>query len=691
MPPKRSTRAAAATTTTKSTTAQTRTTRADATTTHPAVGGASTTSTTTTTTTTKRAAAPSRKMKAPTSAGPQQLDGAADDDDGDADNNTETSNGGGDNNSGEDSDTLGISTRPARLFRRADRVSTTTAEDYVMTGALAEGDGAARKNNRNVRTRGRMRGGVTKQRTAAKDPEQAKALEALRKRREEAMGGGDRAAAPAAGATAGAAAAKQADAEREEEEDTERGRRQEVPGTASRVRRASSSHWNNTMPGSAVKAQGTPATERSVLALTKFKKRRRQGSLLRMMQQSDAEDTGGDDSMDDSAATLDYSLGDFEPDHEGTPLNLGRAGSMAAALPGSEPRTSSSRKRKLAERDEMMEISTVQVPRSSPPVMEDQVVADGEETSSEHLYSEVSEAQQMVVDTQPEPQEDEEVATSKAAMETAAPHRSTSPLSSIPAEPEPEEAPAKRPRRAAARTTKSTGRTARKASTVDPEDHAADPLSSSELESDTATETPVSMRTSRKKTNSRKPKVLSLSTATLQSLLPRRRKKFATRSAKTATVGTFEIPSSSEAEEEEVEVESDEDELQRPPAATKGRGRKKATARTSDSTVRSKKQPNITAAAVAAKDKPGKKRLSRTYGRRSSDKENQDGDASMYVRSGGESDGDDDGVVETREMREKTKSKELEAAARKFKEIDEWEMEFESVDMGGASASSPWR
>ncbi|KAF9632205.1 hypothetical protein BFW01_g3067 [Lasiodiplodia theobromae] len=631
-------------------------------------------------------------MKAPTSAGPQQLDGAADDND-DADNNTETSNGGGDNNSGEDSDTLGISTRPARLFRRADRVSTTTAEDYVMTGALAEGDGgAARKNNnRNVRTRGRMRGGVTKQRTAAKDPEQAKALEALRKRREEAMGGGDRAAAAAAAPAAGATAGAAADTEREEE-DTERGRRQEVPGTASRVRRASSSHWNNTMPGSAVKAQGTPATERSVLALTKFKKRRRQGSLLRMMQQSDAEDTGGDDSMDDSAATLDYSLGDFEPDHEGTPLNLGRAGSMAAALPGSEPRTSSSRKRKLAERDEMMEISTVQVPRSSPPVMEDQLVADGEETSSEHLYSEVSEAQQMVVDTQPEPREDEEATTNKAAIETAAPHRSTSPLSSIPAELEPEEAPAKRPRRAAARTTKSTGRTARRASTVDPEDHAADPLSSSELESDTATETPVSKRTSRKKTNSRKPKVLSLSTATLQSLLPRRRKKLATRSAKTATVGTFEIPSSSEAEEEEVEVESDdEDELQRPPAATKGRGRKKVTARTSDSTVRSKKQPNATAAAAAAKDKPGKKRLSRTYGRRSSDKENQDADASMYVRSGGESDGDDDGVVETREMREKMKSKELEAAARKFKEIDEWEMEFESVDMGGASASSPWR
>ncbi|KAL0261995.1 hypothetical protein SLS55_003430 [Diplodia seriata] len=649
-----------------------------------------------TATTTSKTAAPSRKTKkAPTSAAPpQQLDGAADDDD------IETSNGSAsaDHDSGAgDSDTLAISNRPARLFRRANRDiaagndGNSKAEDYVMTGALGEGDVAGahvaamqkKGGGRNVRTRGRMRaagaGGVTRQRTAARDPEQARALEALRRRREEAMGGG-------------AVAVEPAPVVEREEEDKERGRKQEVPGTASRVRRASSSHWSNAIPGSAVKAQGTPAAERSVLALTKFQKRRRQGSLLRMMQQSDVEDNTDGDSgdIDDSAATLDYSLGDFEPDHESTPLNLGRKGSIAAALPGSDPRTSSSRKRKLAEREETEEISMVQVPRSSPPPdAEDQEIADGEETSSEHLYSEASELPEAIADTQPEAGE---AAASKTATESIAPPRSTSPLSSLPAEPEPEEMPAKRPRRAAARPAKSYSRTSQRVSNVDAEDHGADPLSTSELESDTATETPVRTRTSRKKPNTRKVKALPLSTATLQSLLPRRRKKPATRAAKIAAGGTFEIPSSSDAEEEEIEQESaDEDELQRPPAAAKrGRGRKNVAAKASDSTVRANKKQSAT-----AKEK-NKKRLSRTYGRRSSDKENQDAaDTSMYVRSGGESDGDEDDndVVETSEMREMKRSKELEAAARKFKEVDDWEMEFESVDMGGggASASSPWR
>ncbi|KAL1640705.1 hypothetical protein SLS58_006719 [Diplodia intermedia] len=670
MPPKRSTRAAAAAT--KPAT-QTRTTRAGPSA-APSPAAKAAVAAARTATTTSKTAAPSRKTKkAPTSAAPrQQLDGAADDDD------IETSNGSGsaNNDSGaDDSDTLAISNRPARLFRRANRDTAagndgiSKAEDYVMTGALGEGDVAGahvaamqkKGGGRNVRTRGRMRGagagGVTKQRTAARDPEQARALEALRRRREEAMGG--------------AVAAEPAAAVEREEEDKERGRKQEVPGTASR---------------------GTPAAERSVLALTKFQKRRRQGSLLRMMQQSDVEDNTDGDSgdVDDSAATLDYSLGDFEPDHESTPLNLGRKGSIAAALPGSDPRTSSSRKRKLAEREETEEISMVQVPRSSPPpAAEDQEVVDGEETSSEHLYSEASELPEAIADTQPEA---EEAAANKTLTESIAPPRSTSPLSSLPAEPEPEEVPAKRPRRAAARPATSYSRTSQRVSNVDAEDHGADPLSTSELESDTATETPARTRTSRKKPNTRKVKALPLSTATLQSLLPRRRKKPTTRAAKIAAGGTFEIPSSSDAEEEEIEQESaDEDELQRPPAAAKrGRGRKNVAGKASDSTVRASKKQS-----AAAKEK-NKKRLSRTYGRRSSDKENQDAaDTSMYVRSGGESDGDDDDndVVETSEMREMKRSKELEAAARKFKEVDDWEMEFESVDMGGggASASSPWR
>ncbi|KAF4303019.1 hypothetical protein GTA08_BOTSDO08643 [Botryosphaeria dothidea] len=642
MPPKRSTRAAAAAAATRSTAATstaTRTTAPDAAAPPSAAASAS------------KTVLAHRRTKPLARTTRPHTDGANDDEDA--------------SDSGNDSDALAISSRPARLFRNRNREQQTRPEEYVMTGGLGEARG------------GRV--ARTKKKKVGAGKEQAQALEGLRRRREEAMKGN---------------AAVEDDAEKEkapEDAGDARGRRREsslppVPGTASRVRRASSSHWN--APPSAVKAQGTPAAgETSVLALSMFKRRKRQPSLLRMMQQSDVED-GGDGSEEDSALTLDYSLGDFEPDHESTPLNL-KKGSTAL---GSEPRTSSSRKRKLAER----ETEEVQVPRSSPPVEEQGEPSRVRATSSEHLYSEASDLPQVVADTQPEPEEEEaEGDTAATAVVVSDTRSSTSILSSVIAEPEPEpeEAPAKRPRRSVRESVTYSGRSTRQKAKNIEEDHTADPLSS-DSDSDTATDTPVRTRITRKKAPARKMKAMSLSTATLQSLLPRRRKKLAPRTAK-AAANTFEIPSSDVEDEEEVaeEESADEDELHStPPPTTKRKGRKTASAapKASDSTVRGKK---IAGAALPEKGKG--KRLSRTYGRNqrmSSDKENQDGNASIYVDNGGEeSDGDED-VVETSEMREAAiKSKELDAAARKFREVDEWEMEFESVDMGGASASSPWR
>lgn len=642
MPPKRSTRAAAAAAATRSTAATstaTRTTAPDAAAPPSAAASAS------------KTVLAHRRTKPLARTTRPHTDGANDDEDA--------------SDSGNDSDALAISSRPARLFRNRNREQQTRPEEYVMTGGLGEARG------------GRV--ARTKKKKVGAGKEQAQALEGLRRRREEAMKGN---------------AAVEDDAEKEkapEDAGDARGRRREsslppVPGTASRVRRASSSHWN--APPSAVKAQGTPAAgETSVLALSMFKRRKRQPSLLRMMQQSDVED-GGDGSEEDSALTLDYSLGDFEPDHESTPLNL-KKGSTAL---GSEPRTSSSRKRKLAER----ETEEVQVPRSSPPVEEQGEPSRVRATSSEHLYSEASDLPQVVADTQPEPEEEEaEGDTAATAVVVSDTRSSTSILSSVIAEPEPEpeEAPAKRPRRSVRESVTYSGRSTRQKAKNIEEDHTADPLSS-DSDSDTATDTPVRTRITRKKAPARKMKAMSLSTATLQSLLPRRRKKLAPRTAK-AAANTFEIPSSDVEDEEEVaeEESADEDELHStPPPTTKRKGRKTASAapKASDSTVRGKK---IAGAALPEKGKG--KRLSRTYGRNqrmSSDKENQDGNASIYVDNGGEESDSDEDVVETSEMREAAiKSKELDAAARKFREVDEWEMEFESVDMGGASASSPWR
>lgn len=79
------------------------------------------------------------------------------------------------------------------------------------------------------------------------------------------------------------------------------------------------------------------------------------------------------------------------------------------------------------------------------------------------------------------------------------------------------------------------------------------------------------------------------------------------------------------------------------------------------------------------------KGVTRTYGNRrvvSSDKENE----STFIYH--ELSEEDDEPTEV--TINHAKSAELAAAAKKFAEVDQWEMEFESVDIGGES-SSPWR
>ena len=76
----------------------------------------------------------------------------------------------------------------------------------------------------------------------------------------------------------------------------------------------SNSPAHGTRPPSAIKVGATPAHERSILALTNFKRRARQPSLLRMVHQTtDLEDNDGED-MDLYADDLD----DCEYHHKDT-------------------------------------------------------------------------------------------------------------------------------------------------------------------------------------------------------------------------------------------------------------------------------------------------------------------------------------------------------------------------------------
>jgi len=236
---------------------------------------------------------------------------------------------------------------------------------------------------------------------------------------------------------------------------------------------------------------------------------------------------------------------------------------------------------------------------------------------------------------------------------------------------------------------------------------------------ETATTTPVAAARSKRSNangNAKKqPEPRVLKTADLQSLLPQRRRK-----TRRAAPGTFDIPSSSEAEREReaMELGSDDDELAtRSARATRGR-RGTTALRTPGSIAKSKKtvakvtkaKGRTNAAAKSAAAAKSTRAISRTYGRRSSDKENAaDGHgASNYNLDAldGEVSSpevDDDVIVVGKVVKgannnnnkgkgKRIVSAELEAAANKFREVDEWEMEFESVsgNLGGGS-SSPWR
>ncbi|TLD32176.1 Helicase required for RNAi-mediated heterochromatin assembly 1 [Venturia nashicola] len=401
---------------------------------------------------------------------------------------------------------------------------------------------------------------------------------------------------------------------------------------------------------SVLKAQGTPAVETSVLALTNFKRRPRQGSIIRMVQQTselaDPEEHVAFDAEDDPLLqgledTLD-SFEDFNPENESTPLHLGKRKSDVRA---GEPRTSSSRKRKHAQDDE-----EIQVPQSSPPIPSSPPARHQSPSHSSTSASlpEVVESTQKLLEVD-------------IYSETMAPPQS----SSEPASPVRSQIHAEK---------------RRKLSAQHGQENKNDGFPSP---------------TQAKKHKSRK-KAPSFSTAALQSLLPKPRRK--ARAAK--HTDDYDIPSSDDGNDAALTLQdSDDDELAHPRArrrATKilmrkvSGNRKKAANSVSPASTR-KKTPS--AKAIGAE--PEKVKVKKMYGHAAVEKEN---DGNVELCSDHDSD-DEDGDMRAVDGRKKRagsvvpkmfKAKELQAAKKKFAEVDDFEMEFESVDLGGGS-SSPWR
>ncbi|KAJ9142889.1 hypothetical protein NKR19_g7043 [Coniochaeta hoffmannii] len=147
-----------------------------------------------------------------------------------------------------------------------------------------------------------------------------------------------------------------------------------------------------------------------------------------------------------------------------------------------------------------------------------------------------------------------------------------------------------------------------------------------------------------------------VTTAELASLLPRRRHKH--------------VDPSSDAEDDPFALDNDDDELSY--AQPRGRSRKAA-------------RPLGNASNAAGKGKtPVKgKRAKRTYGSRAfSDKENEDEDTIVAAVSDDNAAADEEEQQvdpETSQMMLERMGEELKNAAKKFKEVDKWELEFEEV------------
>ncbi|KAF7944244.1 hypothetical protein EAE96_010646 [Botrytis aclada] len=388
----------------------------------------------------------------------------------------------------------------------------------------------------------------------------------------------------------------------------------------------------------------------SVLRLGNFKRRAREPSILGTARKPEQSRPTFDSDSDSDG---------FAPEDESTPLNFAKGRAV--------PSSSSSRKRKL---------SSVQVPRSQDATQTQQSPfklpnndSDPEDTIPATAPIDSDEADEEdelpELENKPSPEDSplssiERIATPEPMSETMAPPRggssSLSPAQSLPSPPPPQ--PILNTRQAVTRSRRIINpRTPPRISNA--EAHSS-PISSPP----SLTHSPDIPTRSTRPLRKAAPQPATLSTAALQALLPRRRQRH--RSA-------LDVESS-DSEVDTTGLGEHDDELTIVVAPT---ARRQASARpTNGASATSSK---LTQKAKAAAKGKGK----RTYGRKpapaASDKENEiDPDDSLAPAQDERS--PEEPRSENSSELEKRVGKELKKAARKFKEVDKWELEFEECE-----------
>jgi len=473
-------------------------------------------------------------------------------------------------------------------------------------------------------------------------------------------------------------------------------------------------------PSSGLKAQSTPSLEHSMAALKNFKRRPRQPSMLQMVQQRTASARPSAvyvrADQDPSMVDLIDDFDDFAPDAEGTPLHLSRIKKLAVAskdiskpssdIPPSASEAGGARKRKSNQLETSS--SSVSAPSakrqrtraafrantadldlaSSPPSLPRQPTAapsnDSHTRSSERPASNEG-VQSGLPDVGSEIADDADMPAEGPVIQVAATQQ---PIT----------------REHDTHVQRNNARPIENQYT--PSDTMAEPVSSSPIGSPRVQSQPTDLAVepltqpsppAKRGRTGKEAKSKPMTTATLQSLLPKRRQPL--RPRQRASAYDFEFDSNENDEDEAVNPEGDDEpraKRHQRRSTTKARAKtnKPSTALTSKA-IRRKGAP-LGQTAVAAKgrkstaaSKSGKS--SKTYSRSAaatSDKENQD-------EAGFESlDEDDESALPDTSisMIEAAQSKELEEARRKFAEVDDWDMEYESMSIEeGRSSSQNWR
>ncbi|KAK3683058.1 hypothetical protein LTR37_020596 [Vermiconidia calcicola] len=461
-------------------------------------------------------------------------------------------------------------------------------------------------------------------------------------------------------------------------------------------------------PGSGLRPQSTPAVESSILALKNFKRRPRQPSMLQMVQERTA---SARPSAAHMQATEDPDLfnlegeevgEEFAPDAEGTPMQASKGTRQPTQNRKQPPKQTQSaavkapqsfkpsNKRKSDDIDHSssaLDALRAKRQKSAGPDLEEGLPATPQTGGTARRPS--SERQET-----PQPQLTSEILVINS-----------SPSSTPPSEPSSSDQ-----RRTSVDPDVAVPSTEKERDEIEyvplndldddqdaevPTGTMAEPASSSPLPSDPmATQrtdvmaeplTQLSPPRPPPEKQKKKAKQKPVTTATLQSMLPKRRQPPRPRHRKSE----YDIESGSEDDSplDTSLLEEDEDELggrlRRQTKAAPSKGKKGANVK--GKARQSKAAPSIRKSSAAPQGrKSTAKKTSKTYGRPTvSDKENEEA-----------FDEPDDSVLPDTSitMHDAVQSKELEEAKKKFADVDEWDMEFESMSFEEhRSSSQQWR